>query len=484
MKVIIYLFIFLSAYWLARILVSYFWLKREKKIFQKSAKHPARPFILVIPVLEEKEIILSTIDYFLKLIKSFPGSKLAIVTTAKEEKICEARKEIARESVSRGARDEIISLIKADFKEDLSRLSEIEVLKKRALEVIDKYENTLDVLKNSRPDGALIVNYPFASGGMAHQLNFCLKSLINRGLWKDELLGVYNTDSRPDSETLFWLSAKNTGSGLVFQQFGNYFGNIDSILKRKFISRTLLFSSAVWQNRWSIGFEIFNSLKQFIFSGKNIFGERFIYPLNYCIGHGLFFTRDIFEKHNFSEKTYNEDAIWGLELSYEKKMIIPLPFFDISDAPNSIKSLFFQKATWFFGPFEARLYFKKLRAKISGVDSVRLFLLSGKLFSHAIFWLFGPTALFLLFLNALVTLDFAPFLLCYLSFLVLPGFLVYRLFPDKKIKTGQALIFLLIGSFFAYVMHGASAYYSIFLTAKSMFTKQEIVKYKTKILRD
>jgi len=232
-----------------------------------------------------------------------------------------------------------------------------------------------------------------------------------------------------------------------------------------------------------MGFEIFNSLKQFLFSGKIILLEKFFYPLNYCIGHGLFFTRDIFEKHNFFEETYNEDAILGLELSYEKKMIIPLPFFDVSDVPNSTKSLFFQKVGWFFGPFQAPLYYKKLKVKIPGVDKVRLFLLSGKLFSHTIFWLVGPTFLFLLFLNALFTLDFVPFLLCYFSFLVLPSFLVYILFPNKKIKAGRALFFIFIGSFFAYIMHGASAYYSIFLTAKAMFTNKEIEKYKTKILR-
>lgn len=484
MKIIIYLFFFLSVYWLARILVSYCWLKNERKFFQKGVNNIVRPFILVIPVLEEKEIILATIDYFVDLMKPFSGSKLVIVTTAQEIKNFEEIKESAKKLVSRGTRDKIVFLIKSNFAEDLSDLSDIEILRRRALKAIDKYKNTIDILKNLSRERVMIVNYPFAFGKMAHQLNYCLKLLIDKGLWNNELLGIYNADSRPNRETLFWLSKKGGGSGLIFQQYGNYLGNIDSILKKGLISKTLLFSSSVWQNRWSIGFEIFNNLKQFLFFDKTIFLEKFFYPLNYCIGHGLFFTKDIFEKHNFFEKTYNEDAIWGLELSYEKKIIIPLPFFDFSDSPNSIRSLFFQKVGWFFGPFQAPLYYKKLKVKIPGVDNARLFLLSSKLFSHAIFWLVGPTSLFLLFLNALVTLNFAPFLLCYLTFLVLPNFLVYILFPNKKIKAERALFFLFIGSFFAYIMHGASAYYSIFLTAKSIFTNKEINKYKTKILRN
>jgi len=203
MKVIIYLFIFLSVYWLARILVSYFWIKNEKKLFQRVERNIVRPFILVIPVLEEKEIILTTIDYFLDLMKPFSGSKLVIITTAKENKIYKERKEFAKKSVSSGTRDEIIFLVKSNFSEDLSGLSDIGILKRRALEVIDKCKNTIDVLGDSHKDGVMIVNYPSTFGKMAHQLNYCLRLLIDRGLWNDELLGIYNADSHPDRETFF-----------------------------------------------------------------------------------------------------------------------------------------------------------------------------------------------------------------------------------------------------------------------------------------
>jgi len=484
MKIIIYLFIFLSAYWIVRILISFFWIKKLKKNFHSSKQNTARSFILVIPVLNEKDVILATIDYFLVLIKPFPGSKLLIVTTEKENKIYEQKKKSARELINRGIRDEIISLIKSDFAKDLSYLLDIGLLKNKAMEIINGDKNTIDVLNGVHKNDVIIIHYPFTFGKMAHQLNFCLKLLINKGVWTNEILGIYNADSRPEQETLFWLNKKGVGSGLIFQQYGNYFGNIYSIMKEGFFRKATLLSSSIWQNRWSVGFEIFNNLKQFIFPYRNIMGGKFLYPLNYCIGHGLFFTKDIFERQNFSEDTHNEDAIFGLRLSYEEKKILPLPFFDFSDSPNSIRSLFFQKSSWFLGPFQAPLYYKKLKAKITGVNKLKLFLLSGKLFFHAIFWLIGPSCLLLLFLNALINLDFKLFLLCYFCFLVLPGFLTYILFPNKKIKAMEVLFFLVIGSFSAYIIHGASAYYSIFLTIRSIFTKKEIDKYKTKILRN
>ncbi|MDD5527545.1 MAG: hypothetical protein PHO56_01035 [Patescibacteria group bacterium] len=483
MKIILYLFILLSVYWLVKILVSFFWMKRSERAFYGGERKANRPFFVVIPVIEEKDIIFATIDYFLNLIKPFPGSKLIIVTTAKEDEICKKNKEAVKVLASKGVRNEIVSLIKSDFGADLSGFKDIEILKNKALEVISEYKNTIDVLKDCHREGVMVINYPFISGKMAHQLNYCLKLLINKGFWHNELLGIYNADSRPDSETFFWLNQRSNGSSLVFQQYGKYFGNTESILKSDFISRAILISSCIWQNRWSVGFEMFNSLKQFIFLKKKIIGERFLHPLNYCIGHGLFFTRDIYEKYHFFEDTHNEDAIFGLGLSYAKKTIFPIPFFDVADAPNTVKSLFFQKATWFFGPFQAPLYFKKLKGMIPEVDGARLFFLSSKLFFHAIFWVIGPTCLLFIFLYSLATLNFEPFLLAYFTFLVLPGFLVYLLFPDKKIKAGEALIFLLFGSFFAYVMHGASAYYSIFLAAKAKITNGEVDKYKTKILR-
>lgn len=483
MKFIIFSFIVLSVYWLVRILVSFFWIKHERRTFKRGYRTPTRQFIIVIPILEEKEIIFSTIEYFLAWLRPFPGSKLVIVTSGKEEKICKEKKESARQRVVNGARGEIISLIKTDFGEDLSDLENIEILKQRARAAIDNYQTTIDVLKNFHRQEAIIIHNPFTSGRMAHDLNYGLKTLIERGLWHDELVGIYNADSRPDPETLFWLSERSRGSGLVFQQYGNYFGNLGSIFKKQFIGRAILFSSSVWQNRWSLGFEIFNNLKQFLFSGQTIFGERFFYPLNYCIGHGLFFTKDIFERQNFFEDTQSEDAVFGLELSYEKIRITPMPFFDLADSPNFLESLFFQKAAWFFGPFHAPRYYKKLKSKVPSADRARLFILSAKLFFHAFFWLAGPTCLLVLLAGAVITRDFILLLLVYLSFLVLPGLLVYGLFPNKKIKAGQALIFLLIGSGLAYIMHGASAYYAIFQTVKAGLTRQGLAKYKTKIQR-
>ena len=91
-------------------------------------------------------------------------------------------------------------------------------------------------------------------------------------------------------------------------------------------------------------------------------------------------------------------------------------------------SLFTQKINWFWGPMQSFDYFKILNKKYNNKDNRKLFLLSSKLISHTIFWIFGPTFLFLMLLMA-VQMDsriMTLFIAVYLLFLVIPGYFAYK----------------------------------------------------------
>jgi|AntRauTorcE11897_2_1112592.scaffolds.fasta_scaffold04103_7 hypothetical protein len=423
-----------SICWYIKIYISNNWLVENKKL--PSINKGNLNFIIIIPVLNEEEIIRETIKYFLDLLNDFSDSKLIIVTTNKE-------------------------LLNNDY----------------------QTENTIDILKSINHDRLIKVNYPGVNGKIAHQLNFAINYLLKNNIIDNRLIGVYNADSRPEKETFSWISANFSSDDKVFQQYGNYFNNVDSVLMKNFFTKSILFSSSTWQNRWSIGFEILNNLKQFSFLNNKRY--HLLYPMNYCIGHGLFFSKDIFLRvGGFSENTHNEDAIFGLELCYEKECIKPIPYSDYADSPNSLKSLFFQKATWFFGPFQAFTYYNILKKKDKIVDHFRLFILSCKLFLHAVYWIVGPFLLLYLFIYSLITSNFLLFVLTYFIYLVIPNFIAYSLSKNnKKIKTYKVFIYIFIGSFFAYILHGLSAFYSILCSIYSLLTKKKMEKYKTEILR-
>ncbi len=432
---IFFYFLISSIYWFIRIYISDRWIIKNRKL---SADNKGDfNFIIIIPVLNEGKIIKDTIEYFLKLLKPFGNSKLVIVTTDKE-------------------------FLKIDCPEG----------------------NTINILKSINYNKLIKINYPGVNGKMAHQLNFAIDYLVKNNILDHQLVGIYNADSRPEEKTFSWIATNFNLGDKIFQQYGNYFNNLASIYKKDFFSKIILFSSSAWQNRWSIGFEIFNNLKQSSFlNNKKL---PLLYPLNYCIGHGLFFTKDVFfDVGGFSENMHNEDAILGLELCYKKEYIKPIPYFDYADSPNSLKSLFFQKATWFFGPFQSFSYYKILRKNNKESGLFRLFVLSCKLFLHAVYWFFGPLMLLYFFIYSLIIKNFSLFILIYSIYLVIPNFIAYLLSKkDKKIKTYQAFIYIFIGSFFAYILHGLSACYSILCFVYSLFTKKETEKYKTKILRE
>lgn len=448
--IIILPFLALSLSWYWRIYKTATWVQRNRHISQFN---PKRNIFVVIPVLDETKRVEQTVGYFLRTFKHLTNMCLVLVSTKSEYAIHRRLIKNLLAKIKYASKEDIRAIIQENTMAKIPESISLKGLRQFAKEAIINKESTINLCNRlSKSKKIIHFHYPKAGGRMAHQLNYGINILMKKH--KDCLFAVYNADSRPDPKTFDWILSKRNIN--VFQQYGNYFKNINES------TNTILWSAAGWQTRWSLGFEIFHALQQFKFHAKKAIQKTLRYPMNYCVGHGLIFTPKIFkELQGFNENTHNEDAIFGLELSYLGEIIMPIPYFDMSDSPNSVHALYVQKATWFFGPLEAFSYIKEIIKKHKEVNLFSLLILSSKLFSHAVYWIAGPTMLtFSLFLAIMdfSLLKVSIWIVIYCMFLVLPNFGAWLV--TNRDKNNNALVFLKMfaGSFAQYFLHGFSAY--------------------------
>ncbi len=398
---------------------------------------------MLIPVLDEMKRLPETLDYFLNEFKDL-NLKIVIITTEKER---ELKNKLSFDTI--------------DFSRRMS----------------------------SANPRIIHYHYPSESGKMAHQLNYGIRKLSEEIDLTSVFLAVYNADSRPHAKTFSWvLETVNKNKDLqVFQQYGDYTKNLHTFCG--FFEKSILTSVALQQTQWSIGAEIFRALKQFkIKNNKSVLKA----PFNHCIGHGLIFTKDIFDQvGGFSEESHNEDAVFGLKLSYLGKTIMPIPFFDLSDTPDRVGSLIQQRKNWYFGPMQAFYYYSEIiKEDVGGrINRKRLFILCCKLFRNAINWVLGPffcfISLIILVFNFNEFLLFA-FIIEIFFYLIFPELIVYFYIiknNPKKIeeKTINIIFFVIFGSILNYFLYGLSAYLAIFEYIQHIFLKKDLKKEKTKM---
>ncbi len=438
--IIFFSFFIQSIFWYSHLFSSFKWLKNSRFFEDKKSE---KEIIVLIPVLDEMKRLPETLKYFLNKFKEL-NLKIVIITTEKE-----------RELKNKPCFDTI------EFSRKMSFV-------------------------NPR---VIHYHYPSTSGKMAHQLNYGIKKLSEEVDLNSVFLAVYNADSQPHAKTFDWVlgMASKNKKIQVFQQYGDYTKNLYAF--NGFFQKSILISVALQQTQWSVGAEIFRALKQFkIKNNKNIFKA----PFNHCIGHGLIFTKDIFDKvGGFSEESHNEDAIFGLKLSYFRETIMPIPFFDLSDTPDTVGGLIQQRKNWYFGPMQAFYYYKEIiKEDVDGkINKKRLYILCCKLFRNAINWALGSFFCFLSLIivifnfSKILLLAFIVEIFCYL---IIPELVVYfyiiknnlREIQDKKINI---IFFVIFGSIFNYFLYGLSAYWAIFEYMRYIFFKKDLKKEKTKM---
>ena len=240
-------------------------------------------------------------------------------------------------------------------------------------------------------------------GIMSHQLNYAIK-MIDKFDEDDYWIAIYNADSRITKETfLAFESMVSTWKNepVCFQQYSYY--SLPSGIKKK----SIIGSAVLWQNRWSLLFEMSRVIYQNWLDKKlRRYGFKLQYILNiligkmnYVIGHGLYIRRSVLQSVGFfPENSINEDAFLGFLLNEARIKIIPFKELEHAEFVDRIDSYIKQQNVWFNGPFDAFKYYKSwinsgnrsIERKING------FILCIKLFMHSIYWILSPFILIIL----------------------------------------------------------------------------------------
>lgn len=431
----------LTVLWIFRIAYSYSHLKR---IRDNHAKNTAintshLPIRIILPVLSEEQRLEEFVSYFINtLLKESSTLELWIVTTERE------LKEYPKSTTIKLAKD---------FADSHSAVHHI--------------------------------HYPNTNGVMAHQLNYAIKTMP-----KDGIYAIYNADSRPEPKTFSWIDQHNDNTNqMIFQQYGVYTKNYSYIKTRTM--RSLLISNMYWQTRWAIGFEYYRAISAI----TRISWPVSLRAFNYCIGHGLFISAELIKDIKFSEITTNEDAILGLEVALRGIAVQPVPYFDLSESPDSVSSIYHQKTNWYQGPLQSPIYYKILRARYPAINRSFIALMSAKLFTHAIYWIVGPIVVVYCFVAALMLSVTHPysslFILAPIAFLILPALLVNsslkRLrvdgYPPSQNKqyTFRLIVNLIVGVIPSYFVHGLAGLRGLILSNKILHgtkMKTSMVQYK------
>ena len=355
-----------------------------------------------------------------------------------------------------------------------------------------KKKNTITMIEEYEKKYSWISHYHFKGNGhMAHQLNEAIRGYIqDREDSTSVVFAVYNADSVIEENVLCWVSdayEKQKDKEVIFQQYGRYDKNWDEV------KSGILWSNMLWQTRWSIGFEIAHarmSLRD-IQRDKVFLREKTIYFLNYCIGHGLFFNRSVYEKiGGFEEKSLNEDAIFGLQACLLNISIIPIPFLEEADSPDTVGSLFHQKITWIYGPGQAWLYRKLIlqRRELSKKEKKRLFFLCLQLFEHAVRWILVPVLIVILLVTSIVQSVWVqsvfPMVVAFgIILFYLFGVNIYSRFFIKNRRRANlaSLLRSMFGAIPQFVLHGLSGLTGLWQLFCAALGSSEIEKRKTKM---
>ena len=241
-------------------------------------------------------------------------------------------------------------------------------------------------IKKQNTNNINVVNCPNTKGTMANQINYVLKNID-----KNKIVSIYNIDSEPERKTFEYVLS-NINNNIVLQQVSYFDDRLKGIMK----------SAQNWQNRWSIVYEM----------GKYLSNNKI--EFKYCIGHGLFIKKEIFEKHGyFSEKEINEDNEFGYRLNINNILIKPIPYMEQADFAKTKIIYVKQQSTWVNGPLYAFKYFN------SNKKSLKNFLLTILNFKAFISWWLFP-----LFCYLFLTLSFIYDIKLFITILFLVLFYV------------------------------------------------------------
>lgn len=462
----------------------------------------AAELCVIIPVLEETIRLRHTVERFVKMQDNMQEHySIMIVTTEKEKKAYRRTTRILLQRVDQaGSVAELQSVLSValpilenSMQYRLDAGINLGQARHISRTLIRERPDTIELAAelSDRYSCVRVFHMPGTTGNMAHQVNYGVERFVETVSDSGSVLfALYNADSCPDQRTFAWVRRiwhQCHRQHCIFQQYAIYFNNFENWSRDSFLKRSTLTAAAAWQSRWSLGFEIPNALRTFRDNTAFLLKDKKWFPfMNYCIGHGLFFDYDTYMKfRGFSTTTHNEDAIFGLQANYSGIPIIPVPFFEIADSPDTVRALHIQKSTWFWGPFQSFKY----KNIIMGYENIknltgkfRLTWLSCCLFEHGVRWIAGPTLMVLFLAVSLlhpIHYRLPLFILIYLIYLVLPNLAAFALGQAyleeqiPKFRWPRTIAECCAGSILMFIMHGVSAYRTIWLNLTSAQVQKE-----------
>ena len=231
--------------------------------------------------------------------------------------------------------------------------------KEKSMATYNKLNNEI---KMQKANNLKVINCPNTIGTMANQINYVIKKLKD-----DDTVAIYNIDSKPERKTFKYV-LNNINDDIVLQQVSYFDDRLNGVMK----------SAENWQNRWSVVYEMGKYLNDIKLEFK------------YCIGHGLFLKKKIFDKIGcFSESEINEDNEFGYRLNINNISIKPIPFMEQADFARSKKIYIKQQSTWVNGPLYAFNYFK------NNTKTIKNFILTVLNFKAFLSWLLFPLICYL-----------------------------------------------------------------------------------------
>lgn len=308
--------------------------------------------------------------------------------------------------------------------DDICNVIYVTTSKEKDMETYNTLKSEIKKYDNSN---LCVINCPNTDGTMATQINYAIK-----GLSDNDIVAIYNIDSQPERNTFKYV-LNNINESIVLQQVSYFDDQLKGVMK----------GAENWQNRWSLIYEM----------GKYLSNRK--YEFKYCIGHGLFIYKKIFDKIGlFSETEINEDNEFGYRLNINNILIKPIPYMEQADFAKSKKIYIKQQSTWVNGPLYA---FKYYNNNAKTINNFILSILNYKAFIS--WWLFPLFCIILIILTSIYEIVFLPLVLFLILFYITGiNFFANRLLirlgylkNKYKIDVISDLLFFSLHSFGSYV---------------------------------
>jgi cellulose synthase/poly-beta-1,6-N-acetylglucosamine synthase-like glycosyltransferase len=351
------------------------WIINKNRVYKrKSNQAVSEKYIICIPMLREQRVVAETLKYFSQLNYPYDKYRIVVVTTHKEiaDKIIKAKQLIkAARDISDGKTFQSI------------QKKHLGLLPSGQLEVIyrdNRNKNYRTVLKNLKSTYAqipttfdlatkeaksinskfkrnfvMVMHYPHKEGVMSHQINYVIRKLAKSRRNTNSIFAVYNADSRPNSNTLKYVTyalkefEEETGiKPNIVQQSSLFTINYNNFPST--ITGYSLKAASLFQTKWTLVRELsrFRSQSTNVVKLNNSFISKLLNTkISHCVGHGLFVRFGLLSNEYLPTETINEDLPFGYYQCCKREPILPLPILENSEVPESLKSLINQKRFWF-----------------------------------------------------------------------------------------------------------------------------------------